>query len=356
MDMEAWESFEPAELCKRKYLTCTEFTEGDIRHLAETLTGELFELQARDIERVKEQISAKTEQADVIGEADRFMRSIADEIRIVVHPYREGNPLAVEDLYRSLHGLDQVADFTLEQFMSILTRLEQQHLLTGLNYDGDEIFVEEEYYSWKVSSYTETKLRIAKAAAKRVHSGDSIALDAGSTTEAIAQQLAKSIRLHKLTELTVVTNSLPAATDLLTAANEVGLEDDSRVLRVFLAGGRVRLNTLALVGISDDAGEELARYLDYIGGATHSFVGTNGICSRGYTTSFKSESDTKRVLLEAGSKRCIVTDPSKFGIEQEYAFSLFDGIDVLTTEEGFEEVLERFSTIILDGGGTLTYA
>jgi DeoR/GlpR family transcriptional regulator of sugar metabolism len=356
MDLTAWEEFEPSELKKRKFLSCTDFTEADIRHLADALTGELFALQSRDLERMKSEASFEDQPGtDVVDEADRFLRSIADEIRVIVHPHRLQNPLSVDDLYHGLRGLNRVADFTAEQFLSLMVRLDQQHLLAGLNFDGDEIYVEEEHYSWKVSAFTEAKTRISKAAAKRVKSGDVIALDAGSTTEAIAKQLAKGLRLHKLTELTIVTNSLPAATDLLAAATEVGLEDDSQVLRVFLSGGRIRPNTLALVGIRDDAGEELAAYLEFVGGATVSFVGTNGICDKGFTTSMNTEAQTKRALLASTKKPFVVTDPSKFGIEQDHVFSSFEGIEILTTQEGYEEVVAQFEAKVAAGGGTLTY-
>lgn len=187
-----------------------------------------------------------------------------------------------------------------------------------------------------------------------MQSGDVVALDAGSTTEAIAQQISKLVRLRRLKDLTVVTHSLPAASALLTAGNEIGLEDDNDVLRVYLAGGRVRPNTLAIVSLDEDAGSELRRYLKAAGGATIAFVGTNGIRDGHFTTEVLAEAQTKLALLDGASQKYVVTDPSKFGLAQRHAFASYAGVNILTSAEGHEEVLAAVTPEIVAGGGAVT--
>lgn len=356
LDAHAWETFEPIALRKRKFIACNDYTEGGIRHLADEISNSLFAWLSRDVERVKSRAEVP-EQSDVLGDADRFLRSVASEIRTIVHPHRRENPLDIDALYARLSSLNQVVgDLTPDQFATLLTRLDQQNQLSGLNFDGDEIFVEEEYYAWKVESFSEAKRRISRQAAKRVRNGDVIALDAGSTTGVIAQQLSKLIRLRRLKDLTIVTHSLPAASALLAAGNEIGLEDGNDVLRVYLAGGRVRPNTLAIVSLDHDAGSELRRYLKAAGGATIAFVGTNGIRNGSFTTEMLAEAQTKRALLEDASQKYVVTDPSKFGLSQKHAFADYDGVNILTSAEGHEEMLAAMTPEVVAGGGAVHLA
>ena len=139
--MDAWEGFEPAELCKRKHLSCNDFTEKGIGLLADEIAGSLFAWLSRDAESAKSDTNSG-DRADLLGDADRFLRSVASEIRTIVYPHRQKNPLEVDALYERLHSLSGLSiDFTAEQFLSVLARLDQQHLLSGLYYDGEEIFV-----------------------------------------------------------------------------------------------------------------------------------------------------------------------------------------------------------------------
>ena len=354
LDMDAWEGFEPAELCKRKHLSCNDFTEKGIGLLADEIAGSLFAWLSRDAESAKSDTNSG-DRADLLGDADRFLRSVASEIRTIVYPHRQKNPLEVDALYERLHSLSGLSiDFTAEQFLSVLARLDQQHLLSGLYYDGEEIFVEEEHYSWKIESFTEAKKRIARAAVKKISSGDVIALDAGSTTELIAQHVCRLLRLRKLRRLTFVTNSLPAAMDLLTTAGDIGIADDGDELSVYLAGGRVRPNTMAIVSTDDNSGSDIRAFLELTGGASLAFVGTNGVTGDGFSTEAQAEVDTKRALLQGAQEKIIVTDPSKFGLRQSRIFSPLEGIEILTAGDGYEHVLDDFATMIDAAGGRLT--
>ena len=114
--------------------------------------------------------------------------------------------------------------------------------------------------------------------------------------------------MHFLRNLTVITNSISAANELLTTAADMGLEDDNNVLCVYLPAGRVRSITLAIV--SDEflaergVGSDIGAILAATGGADIAFVGTNGIYwDLGFTTHDLTETKTKSEMLAAASAR-----------------------------------------------------
>lgn len=347
LDTDAWEKFEPAELAKRKYLGCADFTEDGIRHLADGLSSQLFSWLSRDADRAREAITGREDRADPLGEADKFLRSVAGEIRTIVHPHRQRNPMPIESLYQRLHTLDAVSELNIDQFVSLVTRLQQQSLLAGLSFDGDEIFVEEEYYSWKAEAFTDAKRRIARYAARSIKSGFVVALDAGSTTDEIARQIARAVQLRRLNRLRIVTNGLTAASTLLEAATTLGLDDENDVLQVYISGGRVRPNTLAVVGVHKGSATQLASELEFLGGADICFVGTNGVSAAGFTTQTEMEAMTKTALISSSRRKVIATDPSKFGLEQERIFATLDEeIELITVRDGFENVVDDFAAIL----------
>lgn len=352
---DSWEQFEPADLRKRKYLACYDFSEQGVNALAQGLSGQLFAWLSRDVERARTAVEPE-EHKDVLDDADRFLRTVANEIRTIVHPYREQNPLHIDDLTARMRSLDEVAHLNRDQFVALLTRLQRNSLLNGIYFDGEEIFLEEEHFTWKIEAFKDSKRKIARAACRMIQNGSTVALDGGSTTALIAQQLARSITVKRLSDLTVITNSVPAASELLQAAGELGLEDDDKNLRVFIAGGRVRPSTMAIVAIGSDAGANLSRLIEHSGGIDLAFVGTNGICADGFTTRTLEESQTKKALLGSASSHVIVTDPSKFGLRQGYLFAPLDNARILTCKEGYEAAIQEFEPMLDQTGAQIVYA
>lgn len=355
LDRNSWEQFEPADLRKRKCLSCYDFSEQGVNSLAQGLSGQLFAWLSRDVERAKI-IAEPEEHKDVLDDADRFVRTVANEIRTIVHPYREQNPLYIDDLMARMRSLDEVAHLNRDQFVDLLTRLQRNSLLTGLYFDGEEIYVEEEHFTWKIEAFKDSKKKIARAACRMIRNGSTVGLDGGSTTALIAQQLARNIIVKRLSALTVITNSVPAASELLRAAGELGLEDDDKNLRVLLAGGRVRPSTMAIVSIESDAGANLRQLIEHVGGVDLAFVGTNGVCADGFTTRTLEESQTKQALLASASSHVIVTDPSKFGLRQHHLFAPLRGAQILTSKEGYETAIQKFEPTLDEAGATLTFA
>jgi len=143
----------------------------------------------------------------------------------------------------------------------------------------------------KSGEQMEEKRRIATAAASLVRDGETIILDAGTTTLEIARVLTSR------RDITVVTNSLPIAAEL--AATEG--------VHVILTGGDLRKNTMALVGPATEA------FLKKIT-ADRVFLGTNGVSpERGLSTPNLLEAATKRAMLGAATEVVVVADHTKLG-------------------------------------------
>lgn len=134
------------------------------------------------------------------------------------------------------------------------------------------------------------KQKIAEAAAALVKEGESVVLDSGTTTTAIARLL------RELRNLTVITNALNIAAEL--ASTPVDL---------ILTGGTLRQNSFSLVG---PLAEETLRRLS----ADILFLGVDGfdVCF-GLTTPNLLEARVNRVMMDIARRIVVVCDASKFG-------------------------------------------
>lgn len=158
------------------------------------------------------------------------------------------------------------------------------------------------------------KNRIAQAALAHLPGGadGSVILDAGSTITRLAALLRAG------SAGTVVTNSLPAATQL------AGLEQVS----VQLLGGRLRGITQACVGP-----EPLARLANLR--CDVAFIGTNGLTPRyGLSTPDHDEAAVKRAMIAAARKVVVLADSSKVGTDLLVSFAPSAALDVLITDDG----------------------
>jgi len=355
LDSQAWERFEPAEFKKRKYISCRDFTQNGIEALAQNLSGQLFAWLSRDLENAR-LVPEPEEDNDILDDADRFLRTVASEVRTIVYPYRQQNPIPVDALLERMRSLDQVARFSRDQLTTLLTRLQRNSLLTGIYFDGDELFTEEQPYFWKIEAFTEAKRRISRTAFRMIRSGSVIALDGGSTTTAIAQRIGRGLVSRRLSNITVVTNSIPAAAELVGAANEMGIENDQSGFKVLLAGGRIRPNTQAVVAVDGDPGSAIHQLIKSVGRVDLSFIGTTGITEQGLTTGTEEEMMTKRAFLVPEAKHFIVTDPSKFDLELRYTFAPLDGLGIITIKDGYESILQKYEPIMASKGASLIYA
>jgi DeoR family transcriptional regulator of aga operon len=139
------------------------------------------------------------------------------------------------------------------------------------------------------------KAHIGRHAAGLVSSGDTVVLDVGTTTTAVARALSSRTDLR---DITVFTNALNVALEL-----EVGHPR----ITVVVTGGTVRPLQHSLVNPLADV---LLRDLH----ATIAFIGCNGVDARhGVTNINLPEAEIKRKLLLAARRGVVVADGSKLG-------------------------------------------
>jgi DeoR/GlpR family transcriptional regulator of sugar metabolism len=166
----------------------------------------------------------------------------------------------------------------------------------------------------KAATNPEQKQRIAERAAAMVEPDSRIYLDAGST----CLELAKLLALR--TDITVVTNSLPAINELAGQGP-----------RLIVIGGELRPLSQALVGpLSTKVLDEL--YLD------HAFVGTFSISlDAGMTTTDPAEAFTKEHVLSRTREAVLLVDGSKLGTRSFAQAGRLDQIDVVITDAELDE-------------------
>jgi DeoR/GlpR family transcriptional regulator of sugar metabolism len=349
-------------LSKRKYLSCYDFSESSIRNLSTNIIAELFAWLSRDLTTKNSLIQRQNTTIKLLDEADHFTAKIADQIRIIVYPYRREQPLEIEELYRSIKSNTEFSKLTYNQFIKLLERLQQQEYLAGIVCNSISIYVEEEHFAWKTAIHTNTKMRIAKKAVSLIKSGDVIAMDAGSTTLEVAKQISNGLKLKAWKDLKIVTNSLAAANELLNTASDMGWDDKTALIRVFIIGGRIRTNTLAVVNdnleFKHNFNDDFKNILSLLGNADISFIGTNGIhFETGFSTHDNVEIYTKQDLIRYSNRKIILADPSKFNIKEEKIFATFDeNLEIITVRSGYEEIMDLYSKELEENKTKLLFA
>lgn len=159
------------------------------------------------------------------------------------------------------------------------------------------------------------KERIAQAVLEMLPPRGTLLIDAGTTTGRLAALLPND------RELTVVTNSLPAANQLATRGN----------CALHMLGGRIRGTTLAAV-------ESWA--LNVLDGLTVDLglFGTNGFsAARGCTTPDTAEAAVKAAMVQACRRRVLLADRSKYGDDQFSRFAQLSDMDAVVTDSGLDE-------------------
>lgn len=176
-------------------------------------------------------------------------------------------------------------------------------------------------YDIKQRRNTAEKNRIAKEAIKLVENGDTILLDAGSTTYQLA------CLLHNKERLTVVTHDLKIAVKLATNPN----------INLICSGGIARANVYTLQG---------TQVVDFIRTlrVDKSFIGADAIHPDGTISNVNIEEvPIKQAMIRAANQVILLTDSSKFGITGFAKVCDVSELDYIITDKGIpEEFLQNF--------------
>ncbi|WP_224744466.1 MULTISPECIES: DeoR/GlpR family DNA-binding transcription regulator [Microcella] len=162
------------------------------------------------------------------------------------------------------------------------------------------------------------KRAIAVEAASRITSGESVLLDVGSTTLAVAHAL---VDRRDLAELVVITNGLAIA---------LALEPAIPRFTVVVTGGTLRslqhslVNPLATT-LLDDVRADTA------------ILGATGVhAQHGVTNVNLPEAEVKRRMVAASARRILVADSSKIGQVHVGRVATTDELDELITDDALE--------------------
>ncbi|WES67845.1 DeoR/GlpR family DNA-binding transcription regulator [Superficieibacter sp. HKU1] len=171
--------------------------------------------------------------------------------------------------------------------------------------DNQEVVLEERY-----QLASDPKKRIAQAAAAMIEEGMTVLLDSGSTTLLVAEALAKN------TNITVITNNLPAAFTL----------SDNKDITLVVCGGTVRHKTHSMHGTIAE------RSLQGIS-ADLMFVGADGIDATNGITTFNEGYSISGVMAAAAHKVVAVLDATKFNRRGFNQVLPMKKIDCVITDE-----------------------
>lgn len=156
-------------------------------------------------------------------------------------------------------------------------------------------------YHRRGANFSEEKRRIALAALAMIHGGQSLLFDSGSTTLALANELAGVG--HE--GVTVITASLPAAIVLASRC------------QVLMSGGLVQADDMSLIGPEADA---------YMRSITSdlAFIGSSGVRPGvGLTASSPFLVSIKKQMLAATKRAVALIDSSKFTHDGVHLFTAF---------------------------------
>jgi len=212
-----------------------------------------------------------------------------------------------------------------------LTRLEQEgHLIRtrgGAVRVGKSTTLELPY-DIKRHRRIEEKRRIATAAAEMVHNGETIILDAGSTTYELA------LLLLRMRSLTVVTNDLHIAAKLASNPN----------ITLVCTGGIARANVYTLLGPQVEAFLRTLR-------VNKTFLGADAIHPDGTIANVNLEEvAVKQAMIRAAGEVILLADSSKFDVVGFAKVCDFGEVDVLVTDDDVARVtldlLEAWPTVV----------
>jgi len=169
------------------------------------------------------------------------------------------------------------------------------------------------HFDAKAAEAAPEKERIAARAIELLAPDDTVYLDSGSTVLAAARLL------HGWNRLTVVTNSLPVATEL-----------SGRGPRLVVIGGELRATSRALVG-------PLTRLLLDTLRVDRALMGTFAFSLEdGLTTTDPSEAYTKQLVISRAREVILLADSRKIGTRSFVAAGRLDDVDVLVTDTGID--------------------
>lgn len=169
--------------------------------------------------------------------------------------------------------------------------------------------------SERVQNYSVVKDAIGKRAAHLVQDSDSLLIDSGTTTEALAYNFPDEPKV------TVLTNGF----------NIARLLGDKENVELMMTGGHLRRTSQSFYGPQAETGLEHLRFSKMI-------FGIDGVSTDfGLTTHFGPEATLNRRMLDISQQRILLADSSKFGRYGLHRIGATEIIDILITDSGIPD-------------------
>lgn len=235
---------------------------------------------------------------------------------LIVKLVNEKNSVSVAELSQIL----EVSEVTVRK---VLNDLDHQGLIRrtrGGAISIHEPIIEVEEREKEKANIKEKKL-IANAAYQLIHDSDTVFLDAGSTT----LEIAKLIKAGAKRNITVVTNALNIANELITSYD----------IEVIMVGGSVRHKIMSCVG---GFTESIVSNLNF----DITFIGSNSVSlTTGVTTPNMLEAQVKRCVLKQARKKILVCDASKFGLTTMSKICALENLDTIITDSSLKKDMQE---------------
>jgi len=237
-------------------------------------------------------------------------KSTVDRRNEILKRLQEHGKVKVENLSKSF----SVSSVTIRNDLEFL---EEKGIIHRI-YGGAllrEVVSHDKELDEKQKLHAEEKKRIGQAAADMIVDGESIVLDSGTTTLAIAESIKDK---H---DLTVMTNAINIAVEL------AGLEN----ITVMLTGGTLRKKSYSLVGPEAESAIQ-KYYFDKF------FLAVDGFdMNHVLTTPNPLEARLNRLMIDQSQEVIVVTDSSKFGRRSFSVICDVSEIDTVITDKGIGE-------------------
>ena len=202
-----------------------------------------------------------------------------------------------------------------------LEKLEKQEKL--LRTHGGAVPIDDNKYEPSLEKRkkinVEGKEKVAILAAELVAPGDTIFLDASTTTYFIAREL------KKMQNITVVTNSLQTIAEL----------SQNKDIKVIGTGGMVGENVSFVGSLAEEAVRE--KYV-----ADKIFFSSRGVTAElGVLDSNEQECAMKKCMMANSCKKIYVCEQTKIGRIGFAKLADFDNLDYFISEKNFDENIEK---------------
>jgi DeoR/GlpR family transcriptional regulator of sugar metabolism len=207
----------------------------------------------------------------------------------------------------------QVSDMTVRRYLDLLERRELIKRTHGGAFAGQEMI--EVDYRIRETVHRDVKEGIAQKAFSLIQPGESVFIDAGTTTALLAYAITDTKRL------TVVTHSLVVARALENRSN----------VQCLLLGGTVHGPTHSVLGALAEEAISQFRF-------NRAFLGASAIdLKEGLSQSTFEEIPVKRKAASQAQQVIVLADSSKFDRHVTFLFMGLDEVDTIISDPGLSD-------------------